>query len=336
LKRFPFDGVGIGTVDDFVEVGFHAPYYKTFLPGILNPSILDELNFHLLVFDADRRPENFMASISVMYGLISAITWGAGDFNGGLAAKRSNPYGVVMIAHVISLCLLIVLAFATGDPFPMPKELLWGGAAGICGAVGLVLLYKALASGAMSVAAPISALVAAALPVLVGFFMDGLVSPLTLAGFALALVAVWLISGGSGLAFHHQAFLMPFVAGISFGVFFIFAHFASTVSTLWPLVAVRIVSVTSLFLFSLITRQQWIPARESWLPIFLSSILDTAGNAFYILSAQTGRMDVAAVLGSLYPGSTVALAYFILKERVSGWQMVGILAALAAIVMITV
>jgi drug/metabolite transporter (DMT)-like permease len=213
---------------------------------------------------------------------------------------------------------------------------LWGGAAGICGAVGLVLLYRSLASGTMSVAAPVSALVAAALPVLVGFFMDGLVGWLTLGGFLLALIAVWLISGGVGMKFDLHSFFMPVVAGVAFGAFFVFIHFASSVSTLWPLVAVRIVSVTSLFLFSLITRQQWTPARESWLPIFLSSILDTAGNAFYILSAQTGRMDVAAVLGSLYPGSTVVLAYFILKERVSRWQMVGILAALVAIVMITV
>lgn len=277
-----------------------------------------------------------MASISVMFGLISAITWGAGDFNGGLAVKRSNPYGVVMIAHAISLGLLIVLALALGDPLPQGTDWLWGGAAGICGAVGLVLLYKALASGQMSVAAPVSALVAAALPVLVGFVTDGLVGWLTLIGFALALVAVWLISGGAGLGFDLKRFVMPVVAGLSFGGFFIFIHFASSVSTLWPLVAVRIVSIISLLSFSLITRQQWIPARESWLPILLSSILDTAGNAFYVLSAQTGRMDVAAVLGSLYPGSTVALAWMILKEKISIPQWVGISIALVAIVMISI
>ena len=269
-----------------------------------------------------------MASISVLFGLISAITWGAGDFNGGLAVKRSNPYGVVMIAHMVSLVLLVVLAVALSDPLPQGADWLWGGAAGICGAVGLVLLYRALASGQMSVAAPVSALVAAALPVLVGW--------LTLIGFALALVAVWLISGGAGLGFDLKRFVMPVVAGLSFGGFFIFIHFASSVSTLWPLVAVRIVSIISLLSFSLITRQQWIPARESWLPILLSSILDTAGNAFYVLSAQTGRMDVAAVLGSLYPGSTVALAWMILKEKISIPQWVGISIALVAIVMISI
>jgi len=282
------------------------------------------------------KAEEIMSSHSVMYGLISAITWGAGDFNGGMAAKRSNPYGVVMIAHAISLLLLVVLALALGDPLPQPTEWLWGGAAGFFGAVGLVLLYMALASGQMSVAAPISALLAAALPVLVGFFADGSVDLLTFIGFALALVAVWLVSGGAGLAFDPKSLLMPVIAGVSFGGFFIFIHFASGVSTLWPLVAVRIVSITSLFLFSLITRQKWIPARESWLPIFLSSILDTAGNAFYVLSAQTGRMDIAAVIASLYPGVTVALAWLILKENLSVSQIFGIFAALVAIALISI
>jgi len=277
-----------------------------------------------------------MALISVMYGLISAVTWGAGDFSGGIAVKRSNPYGVVIIAHVVSLFLLIALAFAFHEPIPPFQDWMLGGIAGICGGIGLTLLYRALASGQMSVAAPISALVAAALPVLIGFFADGLVGWLALAGFALALGAVWLVSGGVEITFDLKSFLLPVIAGISFGAFFVLIGFASSVSILWPLVAVRVISIASLFLYSIITKQDWIPARESWLPIFMSSILDTAGNTFYALSAQTGRMDVAAVLGSLYPGSTVILAWFVLKERISRVQMIGIAAALLAIVLITV
>jgi drug/metabolite transporter (DMT)-like permease len=100
-------------------------------------------------------------------------------------------------------------------------------------------------------------------------------------------------------------------------------------------VATRIASITSLLSFSIATRQPWIPSRDSWLLIVMSSLLDSAGNAFYALSARLGRMDAAAVLGSLYPGSTVLLAWFILKERVSPLQMIGILVALVAIVLIT-
>ncbi len=275
-------------------------------------------------------------TLSVIYGLVSAVVWGAGDFSGGMAVKRSNPYGVVIVAHAVSLFLLLALALTLGEPVPPARDWVLGGFAGICGGAGLTLLYRALASGQMSVAAPVSALVAAALPVLIGSFRDGLVAPLTLAGFALALAAVWLVSGGAELRFDLKILLLPAVAGAAFGAFFVLIGFAGGVSILWPLVAVRIVSISSLFLYSLLARQDWIPARESLVPILFSSVLDTAGNAFYALSAQTGRMDVAAVLGSLYPGSTVILAWLVLKERISRAQALGIAASLIAIALITI
>jgi drug/metabolite transporter (DMT)-like permease len=272
---------------------------------------------------------------AVFFGLVSAVTWGAGDFSGGMAVKRTNPYGVVIAAHSLSLILLVALGIITGEPVPPLHDWLWGGAAGIGGCIGLTLLYSALATGQMSIAAPVSALVAAALPVLVGVFSEKLPGWGVLTGFVFALTAVWLISGGTGLEFQPEKLRMPFLAGVGFGLFFIFLHQGSSSSIFWALVATRIASISSLLIFSVITRQPWIPTRDSWFPIFMSSLLDSAGNAFYALSARMGRMDVAAVLGSLYPGSTVLLAWFILKERVSPLQMTGILIALIAIVLIT-
>jgi drug/metabolite transporter (DMT)-like permease len=272
---------------------------------------------------------------AVFFGLVSAVTWGAGDFSGGMAVKRTNPYGAVIAAHALSLILLLVLGIITGEPVPPLRDWLWGGAAGISGGIGLALLYSALASGQMSVAAPISALVAAALPVMVGVFSEGSPGWGTLIGFGLASTAVWLISGGVGLELQPGKLRLPLFAGVCFGAFFIFIHQGSSLSILWPLVATRIASITSLLSFSIATRQRWIPTRDSWIPIIMSSLLDSAGNAFYALSARMGRMDVAAVLGSLYPGSTVLLAWFVLKERVSPLQMIGILVALIAIVLIT-
>jgi drug/metabolite transporter (DMT)-like permease len=272
---------------------------------------------------------------AVFFGLVSAVTWGAGDFSGGMAVKRTNPYGVVIAAHSFSLILLTILGIVTGEPVPPLHDWLWGGAAGIGGCVGLTLLYSALASGQMSIAAPVSALVAAALPVLVGVFSEVLPGFGTLIGFVLALAAVWLISGGTGLRLQPEKLRVPIIAGASFGLFFIFLHQGTSSSIFWTLAATRIASITCLLIFSMVTRQPWIPTRDSWLPILMSSLLDTAGNAFYAISARMGRMDVAAVLGSLYPGSTVLLAWFILKERVSPLQMLGILIALAAIVLIT-
>jgi len=171
--------------------------------------------------------------------------------------------------------------------------------AGIGGGAGLALLYSALASGQMSIASPVSALVAAGLPVLVGAFSEGLPGAGTLIGFALALVAIWLVSGGFGVKLQIEKILLPLLSGVCFAVFFIFLDRGSSQSILWPLVATRIASITSLLGFSIATRQPWVPTRDSWMPIIVSSLLDSAGNAFYAMSARMGRMDVAAVLGSL-------------------------------------
>lgn len=276
-----------------------------------------------------------MAFTAVFFGLVSAVTWGAGDFSGGMAVKRTNPYGVVISAHVMSLFLMIALAVIFGEQIPPLSDWLWGGAAGLCGGVGLALLYRALATGQMSVAAPVSALVAASLPVLISAFSDGLPRLITLAGFALALTAVWLISGGVGIDLQLSHLYLPVVAGLTFGAFFVFLHYGSSTSIFWTLAATRVASISGLLGYCIITREDWFPTRDSWKWIALSSVLDAAGNTFYALSARYGRMDVAAVLGSLYPGSTVLLAWFVLKERISRVQTFGILIALAAIVLIT-
>jgi drug/metabolite transporter (DMT)-like permease len=274
--------------------------------------------------------------LAVFYGLSCAVIWGAADFSGGMAVKRTNPYGTVIVSHAVSLTFLLVLGIVIRAPLPPTPDLLWGCVAGLGGGVGLTLLYRALASGQMGIASPVSALVAAGLPVLFGAFSEGLPRTVTLIGFALALTAVWLVSGGVSVKFQIRNILLPLLSGVGFATFLIFLDRGSDQSILWPLAATRVSSITGLLFFSIATRQPWFPTRDSWVPIILSSVLDSMGNALYALSAQLGRMDAAVVLASLYPGSTVLLAWFILKERISPVQMVGILVALAAIVLITI
>lgn len=273
--------------------------------------------------------------LPIILGLFAALAWGAADFNGGIASKRSNPYGVVAVAHTISLGVLLILVLITGEAIPPWQDWLWAGLAGLCGGVGLMILYRALAQGRMSVAAPVSGLLAAALPVTVGIFSEGSPGAWILLGFALALSAVWLISGGGTLSLHSADLGQPVIAGLAFGGFLIFINRASGTSLLWPLIAVRIVSVISLLGYATATRQPWFPKRESLIPLILSSLLDTIGNAAYALSARTGRLDVAAVLSSLYPGATVLLAWVFLKERISRIQAIGVLLALGAIILLT-
>jgi drug/metabolite transporter (DMT)-like permease len=271
----------------------------------------------------------------IFFGLAAALTWGAGDFSGGIASKRTKALSVVIIAHAFSMVLLLAAAFLLREPFPPLAAWLWGGLAGLGGAIGLVLLYSALASGRMSVAAPVSALVAAAIPVAFAALTKGLPSLWVIAGFVLALAAIWLVSGGSR-DFQLAELRLPLLAGLAFGFFFTTLHLASGESVIYPLVAVRIVSISSLLLFSLVTRQPVAPTRASLFPILMSGLLDTLGNGLYALAAQLGRVDIAAVLGSLYPGATVLLAWILLKEHINRQQVVAIAAALAAIVLITV
>ena len=273
--------------------------------------------------------------LPILFGLFSALTWGAADFSGGLASRHSSAYGVVIGGQATGLALLLALVTLTGEPVPSLSSWLWGGAAGLCGGVGLSILYRALADGRMSVAAPVSALSAAIIPVLVGAGTEGLPKLWTLLGFALALAAIWLISRGEdGDAIRLKELVLPLAAGLTFGLFFVFMHQASRVSVLWPIVASRLTSITSLLVYALIKKQPWLPKRTHWPLVAMSGVLDIGGNSFYILAGQIGRMDVAAVLGSLYPGSTVALARLVLRERILRMQAIGIALAFAAIVLI--
>lgn len=274
--------------------------------------------------------------LPVTLGLAAALTWGAGDFSGGFASKRTNALSVVIIAHGFSMVLLLAVALVLREPLPPLAAWLWGGLAGLGGAFGLVLLYTALAGGRMSVAAPVSALVAAGIPVIFAALTEGLPSLWVIAGFLLALAAIWLVSDGGSARFNLADLRLPALAGLAFGFFFTTLHLASGESVIYPLIAVRMVSISSLLLFSLVTRQPVAPSRASLFPILMSGLLDTLGNGAYALAAQIGRVDVAAVLGSLYPGATVLLAWILLKEHVNRQQVLGIAAALAAIVLITV
>ncbi|MCJ7432366.1 MAG: DMT family transporter, partial [Anaerolineales bacterium] len=192
-----------------------------------------------------------------------------------------------------------------------------------------------------SIATPISALLAAALPIVVSIFRDGLPSPTTILGFGFALFAVWMISQSEGgvtdtLRVAHLADLkLPLLAGIGFGCYFIFMHEAVRTSTYWPMVISRTGGLTLTTLFMLFRRDSWKVQAGAWVLIVLNGLLDVSGNTFFVIASQAGRLDVAAVLSSLFPGATVLLAWIFLKERLSRNQWIGIFAALIAIVLMT-
>jgi drug/metabolite transporter (DMT)-like permease len=275
--------------------------------------------------------------LSIFYGIASAATWGAGDFLGGLASKRTSPYRVLFLGQLAGLIPFFFLALLTNEIIPPAVDVLWSALASLLGLAGLVFLYRALSGGQMTIAAPVSALFSALIPVVFAIFTAGLPSITTLIGFILAFLAVWLISQADGmnLRFSLSDLRLPLTSGLFFGLYFIVLHRATLHTFCWPLAISRLVGVLALGLVAFLSRQPAMPPRGLWGIVILSGILDIAGNGFYALAARTGRLDVAAVLGALYPASTVLLAWLILKEKISRIQTIGILCAFAAIVLFT-
>lgn len=279
--------------------------------------------------------------LPIFYGLMSALSWGAGDFAGGLASRKLGAYRAVFYGDAIGLLLVVMVSFIYREEFPTATVLINSILGGALGTVGLLTLYLSLSQGRMSIAAPVSALFAAVLPVIVGLFTQGLPTQNQFVGFGFALAAVWMISQGHAterFRLEHLADLrLPLLAGLGFGGYFIFLHRASSGSDsiLMPMIISRGAGTLMMFVVVLLRRESFSVPRAAWNVVLINAVLDVGGNLFYILASQIGRLDVSAVLSSLYPGSTVLLAWIFLKERISARQWIGILAALTAIVFFT-
>ncbi|MBK9924074.1 MAG: DMT family transporter [Anaerolineales bacterium] len=281
--------------------------------------------------------------ISLLYGLLSSTSWGTADFIGGLATKKTSAIRVLYLAEIAGFVPFLFLAIILREPIPPINDLLISALASIVGLAGLIFLYRALAEGQMTTSAPVSALFAALIPVLFGIFTLGLPSLATLIGFGLAFLAVWLISQTDSTNWRFPLrglrtisnLRLPLLSGLFFGCYFILVHKATINAFFWPLTAARLAGCIALGLFALITRQPAMPPRETWTFCILNGVIDIMGNAFYVLATHTGRIDVAAVLGALYPASTVLLAWIFLKEKISVVQGMGIVLAFIAIVLFT-
>jgi drug/metabolite transporter (DMT)-like permease len=270
---------------------------------------------------------------SVALGLASAASWGAGDFSGGLASRRAPATGVVVASQGVGIALLVLLAVMTGEAAPARGQLGWAALAGVSGAVGLLALYSALASGRMGIAAPVSGVVGAIVPVLVGAGVHGSPGALRLAGFGLALAGVWLLtaSGRDVARAGVRELALPLLAGLSFGLFLVFIHRAGGSGVLWPLTAARATAMGVLTVVGGVAGTLRLPGRPALALTTVAGVLDTGGNAFFALAARAGRLDVAGVLSSLYPASTVLLACVLLGERLTRRQTAGAVATVAAI-----
>lgn len=273
--------------------------------------------------------------LAVFYGLGSAFTWGAGDFSGGFASKRGNVLSVIVISQLVGLGFLLLLSLIIPENTPSFHSLAWGAAGGVFGATGLVALYTALASGRMSIVAPLSAVMTALVPIGFSFFLEGLPRSIQLVGMVIALASVWILSARkNGSALVKKELVLSLAAGVGFGLFFVCIDQASETAIIRPLIAARVASV-SLFGCIVLKRGSISNVQKIQIPyIVLAGVLDASGNALFAMAASLGRLDISSVLASLYPASTVLLAGLFLKERLQFQQWIGVVTAVLALILI--
>lgn len=273
--------------------------------------------------------------LSVVYGLGAALSFGTGDFAGGIATKKSPVFTVIIFSQITGGLMLLALAVILNQNLSSVSDLFLGCLAGICGTTGLTCLYKGLSTSKMGLVAPVAAVVSAVFPVIVGIFIQGWPTILQLTGFGLAIIAVWLLSGGGAKAPMLLGDLkLPVAAGLGFGMFFIIISQVSADSILWPLISARVASIALFLPITKIKQTHLIPAKENFLMIILAGGCDAAGNIFFVLASNIGRLDISVIVTSLYPAITVLLAWVILKEKLTRKQWAGFWIVLAALMLI--
>jgi drug/metabolite transporter (DMT)-like permease len=272
-----------------------------------------------------------------VYSVAAVFLWGAADFSGGLGSRRANAFVLTAFSHVCAFGLMFAIALTQHGAFPSRASIVWAVVAGASGGFSLALFYRALASGQMGLTAPIAALVGAAIPTMVDIAQEGAPSGWTIAGFVLAVMAIWLITrpepskeneeqpsgrpAGVGLAA---------LAGVGFAGFYLCIHQA-TGSPAWIASLSRVGSFTATAIAVVVTRATLkLDGPRATLGM-LAGFLDITASALFIFANQHGRLDEAVLITSLYPAVTVLLARIVLKEHFSRWKVVGLLAALAAV-----
>ena len=288
---------------------------------------------------------------NALLALAAAVLWGGGDFSGGMSVKNAGgsmgaALRVILLSHAVSFAILLAAAWWRGDAFPHGAALVWGLVAGVTAGIALACFYVALSRGAMGASAALSGLLAAGIPAAVSVVAEGSPGLLRVAGFLVAGAAIWLIAAGpnpEATPADRGTVWLAVSAGVGFGVYFVALKFAGSAGVIWPLATARMgsLAVCSLLVggMSLMGKAGETSFRLTRVVVgwaMVAVLLDTSGNLLFIMATRAGRLDVAAVLASLYPASTILLAAWMLRERPTLRQGLGMVVAAAAVVMITI
>ena len=284
--------------------------------------------------------------LAVGLAIAAAVFYGGADFLGGIATRRAPTLSVLVLSQLVSIATVFVGMQLLGPSHPRPQDFAWGAAAGFIGGAGLVLFYKGLATGVMSVIAPITGVAAIAVPVLVGLALGerpGLVPMLGVVLAALSVVCVSIaVRPAAGedrrsmvIAISGSALAGALLAGVAFGCFYVLIRNASPAAGLWPLFAARATSVVAYTLLALATGRSLRAPRAVLPTIAWVGSIDMTANICLLLAIRLGLLSIVGTLASLYPAATLVLARLVLRERIGAIQGVGLGLATIAVLMIS-
>lgn len=268
------------------------------------------------------------------FSLAAVLCWGTSDFVGGYAARRANAFVFTALAHASGLAMIAGLAAASHSVFPPLASAGWAVIAGMVGGVALAIFYRALAAGQMGVSAPVAALLGAGIPTIFVILTEGAPGRWPIIGFLLAGLGIWLISRPDGSESGSASLWLAALSGVGFAGFYICIKQAGDSSVLWTAALSRAASLVVTTVAAVVSRPQWGLQRSGFVLALLAGWLDVSGSALFIRASQTGRLDAAVVISSLYPAITVVLARILLKEQFTRWKTVGMVAALLAVPLI--
>lgn len=277
--------------------------------------------------------------MAVLLALLSAMAYGAADFTAGVSSRRLRAGLVAGGSQFVGLLIAVFAGLAFSAATPTAAALEWGALSGLGSGIGALSLYHGLAIAEMTTVATVSAVLAAVIPVIVGLALGEDLSAGAWAGIALALPAIFLVSthGGHEPGSTHRGMLYGSLAGLGFALFFVALDRAGTRAGAWPLVPSQLVCVTLIAPFAVRgLRSVSRPIGGSSLLVVGSGVLSGGANLLFLAATGRGQLAIVAVVTALYPAVTVLLARLILSERWSKSQISGMIAATAAIILVTI
>lgn len=264
--------------------------------------------------------------MAIFLALSAALAYGGGDFFGGLASRRTPPAAVVVLSQIAGVAVLVCAwPFAPGRFYA--SDIGYGIGAGIAGGVAIAALYAALAIGRMGVVSPVTAVIGATVPVVVGLWSGERPPTIVLAGVAAAFVAVALVSTNAEtkrISLSEPGLGLALLSGLGIGALYVLLSLGHRDAGLARLAVARAASIAFLAAYLAVRRESLRPAPGAFPTILLAGALDMGANVLYVISTRYGMLAVVAVLTSLYPASTVFLARVVLRETLSRLQWVGV------------